>query len=353
MAIELASDKLWMNRCFDLARMGHGAVSPNPPVGAVLVHGGKHLSEGYHTHFGGPHAEVMAVRNVPEEKRHLIPDSTLYVSLEPCCVHGKTPPCTDLILRERIRDVRVSAIDPNPLVAGKGLALLEQHGVHTKHGILREEGQFLIRSFSTNILHHRPHVVLKWAQSKYGYTGMAGQQLWLSHPHTQLFSHKLRAHHDAILAGARTVETDNPYLTTREYPGRSPHRVIYDPQGRLEMHFHVFNDDGCTVYYFSKKENKNLSGPHIKKYILSASSDHASQMLTHLFENRIGNVIIEGGSFVHSLFIKENLWDEAWVIRTGNPMVNGIAAPIVRGELISKLVYGPDTIIGIKAKGIV
>src|SRR5687768_8684669 len=134
------TDKQWILRCFDLAKRGIGHVSPNPPVGAVLVHNGKILSEGSHAYYGGPHAEVDVLKNVPDHLRHLIPDSTLYVSLEPCCIFGKTPPCTDLILKEKIKDVRVSILDPNPQIAGKGLSILKSNGVSVTHGILEEEG---------------------------------------------------------------------------------------------------------------------------------------------------------------------------------------------------------------------
>jgi diaminohydroxyphosphoribosylaminopyrimidine deaminase/5-amino-6-(5-phosphoribosylamino)uracil reductase len=341
-------DEYWMRRCFDLARQGIGAVSPNPPVGAVLVHQERLLSEGYHTHFGGPHAEVMAIRNVPEDKKHLIRDSTLYVSLEPCCVTGKTPPCTDLILREGIRDVRISATDPNPQVSGKGLALLASKGISVKSGILVEEGNDLIRSFRTNILLKRPFVLLKWAQSKYGMLGKQGEQLWLSHPRTSIFSHRLRAEHDAILAGARTVETDDPSLTTREYPGRSPHRVIYDPESKLDERYRAFAEDGCRVFYFSKTKNNNLNSDHIHQFKLKDDTGHAAQILLHLYAQQIGNIIVEGGSHTLQLFIRENLWDEAWVIQTPHELAEGIKAPVVRGQLIGKLECSKDRIVGIK-----
>lgn len=338
-----------MGRCFDLARLGEGYVSPNPMVGAVLVCQDEILGEGYHTKFGASHAEVEAVRSVPEDKQHLIPKATLYVSLEPCCVYGKTPPCTNLILDHGIMDVRISTHDPNPEVAGKSLALLKNAGVHVTSGIREEEGKALIRSFRTNILHQRPHVILKWAQSKYGITGVPGQQVWLSDPVTKTWSHGQRAKVDAILAGARTVETDNPSLTTRDFPGRSPHRVVLDLHGRLHADYHVFHDDGCEVFYFSASQNPQLDASHIHQFEVSEGPGMMDRVLAILFQHRIGSLLVEGGSFTHQLFIDSNLWDEAWVIRTQHPLDKGISAPLVNGKLIERFQSGSDEVVGIFA----
>lgn len=341
------NDNLWISRCFELARRGIGAVSPNPPVGAVLVYENRILGEGFHTHFGGPHAEVVAFRRVPEADRSLISKATLYVSLEPCCVTGKTPPCTDLILREGVQDVRISTTDPNPKIAAKGIELLRTNGVKVVSGILEEEGIELLRSFRTNILHHRPYVILKWAQSKNGYIGMPGQKIWLSHPYTNFWTHKKRSVVDAIMVGARTVLNDDPQLTTRDYEGRSPHRVIYDPNCILMMKFRVFNDDGCRVYYFSNKDNLQISGHHIIKLLLTNENAHPDQILSKLFPYNIGILLIEGGAYVHNLFIDQNAWDEAWVIRTAHDLNTGIRAPVVKGKLKEKSEIASDEILTI------
>ena len=337
-----------MSRCFDLAARGIGYVSPNPPVGAVLVHKGQLLAEGYHHHFGEAHAEVDVLQNVPLEKRHLIPEATLYVSLEPCCTFGKTPPCTDRILEAGIKDVRISILDPNPAVAGQSISLLRKHGIQTKVGIGEINGNELIKHFRVNILQHRPYVILKWAQSQYGISGVHGKQVWFSDPHTQTWSHRLRAEFDSIIVGARTVETDDPSLTTREYPGRSPTRVIYDPNGRLDLHYKVFNADGTNVFYFSAVENKiSRSGlAPVSAHLLHGTEGHTKQILAKLFHHQVGSVIVEGGSYLHHLFIKDNFWDEAWVVKTPNELNSGIRAPNLRGLLIDQFVIGNDTIIG-------
>ena len=295
-----------MSRCFDLARRGIGHVSPNPPVGAVLVYEGKILAEGYHHFFGGPHAEVDAISNVREEDKHLIALSTLFVSLEPCCISGKTGPCTDLIIKNKIKKVVISVTDPNPAVAGKGVERLEHNGIEVTTGVLTKEGQALISAFTTTMRLKRPHVVLKWAQSKYGYAGKEGAQIWFSGPGSKTWSHSQRAMADAIMVGARTVETDDPSLTTRNYPGDSPQRVIYDPNGRLHENFKVFMDD-VNVHYYSNTPNKNIQSEHIRRIVLSDPENHLSEILTDLLNHQIGILLVEGGPFLQKQFIKQDL----------------------------------------------
>lgn len=347
MSATALTDTTWMSRCFDLARRGIGRVSPNPPVGALLVYQDRILGEGYHQYYGGPHAEVNALFAVSDQDRHLIPDSTLYVSLEPCCITGKTPPCTDLILKEGIRDVRVSTTDPNPLVAGQGLNHLRNHGVRITGGILEEEGKSLIRPFATNILHQRPYVLLKWAQSRWCYAGIAEEQVWLSDPITKTWSHSQRAQADAILVGARTVSTDDPALTVREFPGRSPARVIFDPNGRLGPGCRVFTDDGCPIYYFAFKTNPDLQLQHITSIVINPEQDAFSQMLQTLFNHQVGILLAEGGPYLQKSIIKQGLWDEAWVVQTQHPLDHGITAPEVTGIKIETFTTGNDRIVGI------
>ncbi len=336
-----------MSRCFDLARRGIGAVSPNPPVGAVLVHQDKILSEGFHHYFGGPHAEVDAISKVAEKDRSLIGSSILYVSLEPCCITGKTGPCTELIIAEGIKEVRISALDPNRSVAGKGVERLRSQGIHVIEGILREEGEQLIRAFNTNMRLERPHILLKWAQSKYGYSGIEGQQIWLSETPSSLRAHRLRAEADAIMVGARTVATDDPSLTTRAYPGKSPQRVIFDPNGRLTENYKVFDDDGCLVHYYSLQPNHGIKRKHIRCVQLNDDLHMPEQIMQDLFNHQVGIVLVEGGPFLHQQFIRMNLWDEAWVIRTQHPLAHGLVSPNVHGVLLAKEQAERDTIIGI------
>lgn len=338
----------WIRRTFDLARRGIGHVSPNPPVGAVLVYDDRLLGEGYHEFFGGPHAEVRAIRNVPKEETHLIPKSTLYVSLEPCCITGKTPPCTNLIIDSAIPRVVVSVQDPNPDISGKGIEQLEASGIDVVTGILPSEGGSLIRAFEKNILYRKPYVILKWAQSENLIIGSHAERIILSHAYTNAYSHTLRAAADAILVGARTVKTDDPSLTTRDAPGRSPHRVIYDPGGTLHDSYKVFTDDGCMVFYFSLEPNPHINRSHILTQQLPADGSHFSFILGMLFMQNIGILLVEGGAYVLNQFIGENQWDEAWVIRSSHSLNEGIKAPMVTGKLIAKIESASDVIVGIR-----
>lgn len=348
MTLQENSDQQWIVRCFDLARRGLGHVSPNPPVGAVLVYNNRILGEGYHTAYGAPHAEVEAIRNVKDDERHLIPESVLYVSLEPCCLTGKTPPCTDLILQQGIRDVRYSATDPNPAIAGRSRSLLMQKGIHVYSGILEEEGMELIRPFRINITEHRPFIILKWAQSRYGFMGQADERVLLSHAYTSVWTHHQRASVDAIMVGARTVQTDDPWLTTREAPGPSPARVIFDYNANLASHYNAFRDDGQRIFYFSLKENPTIDSPHIRKYVIDDGQlSIPQQIMQKLFAEKIGILLIEGGAYLLNLFIEENSWDEAWVIRTQHILDHGIKAPVVKGKLLQEIESVNDTITGI------
>ena len=337
----------WMRRCLDLAARGQGHVSPNPAVGAVLVYDGRLIGEGWHRRFGGPHAEVEAVASVAAGDRPLIAQSTLYVSLEPCCITGKTPPCTDLIIRERIPRVVIGATDPNPLVAGRGASILRQHGIEVVTGVMLDEAAAIIRPFSVNMLEQRPYVTLKWAQSRLGYYAPSSGRQWLSEPETQTWSHRLRAENDAILAGARTIRVDDPRLTTRAFSGRSPQRVIYDPSGELPGNCLAFADDGIGVFLASEKSRRSDLPGHVVFIPLHGAESHLATMLHVLFDQGIGRVLIEGGAHVQQMFIRENRWDEAWIIRTRSTLAEGIEAPRVTGRLAGRITSGTDEILGI------
>ena len=342
------TDAYWMTRCFDLAKRGVGNVSPNPPVGSVIVFQEKIIGEGFHAFYGGPHAEVNAIDSVKAADRALLTESTLYVSLEPCCVHGKTPPCTDLILKENIRHVVISTLDPNPDVAGKGMQLLQSKGINVRSGVLEHEGKELIKAFRVNILFHQPYIILKWAQSNYGYIGVPEKRIQISHPFTGTWTHTLRSMADVILVGARTISIDDPELTTRDAPGTSPHRAVYDPNGSLGLHHRLFNEDGKKVFYYSLRSNDQIEGSHIIKHLLSFGASHIKQMLHHLFTNGMGILMVEGGSYLLNLFINENLWHEAWVIKSNHPLDAGIKAPVLRGKVIQQISSATDTITGIE-----
>ena len=223
-------DAVFMRRCLQLASLGRGHVSPNPMVGAVVVHRGQIIGEGYHRCYGQPHAEVNAINSVRDAG--LLPECTLYVSLEPCSHYGKTPPCADLIVQKKIPRVVVGCLDPFPKVSGQGVARLREAGVEVVTGVLEEECKALNRTFMTCQIDERPFVTLKWAQSRDGYIDRIRKPgepaIRISDDVSSVWVHRLRAEADAILVGTNTAVADNPSLTTRLWYGRSPLRIVLD-----------------------------------------------------------------------------------------------------------------------------
>ncbi|MCE0497349.1 MAG: bifunctional diaminohydroxyphosphoribosylaminopyrimidine deaminase/5-amino-6-(5-phosphoribosylamino)uracil reductase RibD [Methylacidiphilales bacterium] len=239
------TDRRFLHRALELAQLGAGLTLPNPRVGAVLVRGGKIIGEGWHRRAGAPHAEVRAVADA-KKRGHPAADATLYVSLEPCSTHGRTLPCTDLILREKIARVVYAATDPNPAHAGAAAKLLRAAGVEVSHGLLAAEAAALNRDFNWYITRRRPWVVAKIALSLDGrIVTPPGDNRWLTSPAARRVAHGLRWDSDAILVGAETARRDNPRLTVR-LPGRrgklQPWRVVVTRSGKLPRHLHLFSD---------------------------------------------------------------------------------------------------------------
>jgi diaminohydroxyphosphoribosylaminopyrimidine deaminase/5-amino-6-(5-phosphoribosylamino)uracil reductase len=310
----LQQDEQFMARCLVLAQRGERSVMPNPMVGAVLVHEDRILAEGYHHYFGGPHAEVDCLNNVSPLDLSLVPESTLYVSLEPCSHFGKTPPCANLILEKKIKRVVVACLDANPLVAGKGLALLQNSGVEVQFGVLEKEARALNKRFFTNHEKQRPYIILKWAQSADGFIATDSQApIAISNKPTQLLNHLWRSQEAAIAVGVNTVHKDNPSLTTRLVEGTNPARVIYDPKGALDKNtYNIFNEEAVTL--------------HLGK---TESLPNWSEVMNYLWQKKkISSVIIEGGSKTLQYFIDNKLWEEVRMITNQKLFLNkGYAAP--------------------------
>src|SRR5277367_39207 len=241
----LVNDRRYLARALELARLGIGLTLPNPRVGAVLVRGGRIIGEGWHRRAGGPHAEVNAVADA-KKRGHSVAGATLYVTLEPCSTHGRTPPCTGVILREKIARVVFAATDPNPAHAGVATKLLRDAGVKVSSGLLAEEATALNRDFNWWIVRRRPWVVAKIALSLDGrIVAPPGDDRWLTSPAARKIAHELRWESDAILIGAETARQDNPRLTVR-LPGQAgkvqPWRVVTTRSGNLPPHLHLFSD---------------------------------------------------------------------------------------------------------------
>jgi len=304
----------YIRRCFDLAQRATGAVSPNPLVGAVLVYGDRIIGEGWHARYGQAHAEVNAVASVSATDRHLIPAARLYCNLEPCYHYGKTPPCVDLVLRERIRQVVISNTDPNPKVAGQSVQKMRAAGVEVVTGILENEGARLNRAFFTWISKKRPHIILKWAQSADGYLGRQGEQTPISSPLSQRLTHRWRTEADAILVGAYTALTDNPRLDNRLYPGPAPLRIALDRHKVLPAAHHLLDDSQPTWI-----AGPSRPGHFSQTLFLDLPAENPLELLLdRLAQTNQAILYVEGGPATHQLFIDRGLFDELRIITNTN-----------------------------------
>jgi len=222
----MSEDEKYMQRCIQLAANGIQGARPNPMVGSVIVAKNRIIGEGYHVRCGEGHAEVNAFASVQPEDEHLLPESTIYVSLEPCSHYGKTPPCADLIIEKGVKRVVVGTIDPFAEVQGRGIKKLKDAGIEVTVGVLEQECQWLNRRFFTYHREHRPYMILKWAQTANGFIDDHFKPLQISNEQTQMFSHQLRAEEDAILVGHTTFDRDQPQLTVRHWHGPNPKRIV-------------------------------------------------------------------------------------------------------------------------------
>ncbi|MEQ8628986.1 bifunctional diaminohydroxyphosphoribosylaminopyrimidine deaminase/5-amino-6-(5-phosphoribosylamino)uracil reductase RibD [Ekhidna sp.] len=320
-------DSRYMQRALELAELGRGSVSPNPMVGCVIVHQGKIIGEGYHKKYGEAHAEVNAIHSVNDHS--IFPESTVYVTLEPCAHHGKTPPCADLLIEKKIKRVVVACRDPFDQVDGKGIEKLQKAGLDVELGILEKEAIELNKRFLTSVQKERPYVILKWAQTSDGFVARENyDSKWISNSYSRQLVHKWRTEEDAILVGKNTAIHDDPLLTSREWKGNNPIRVLLDSNLEVNKTFNLFNEDAPTLILNSIKEEKAGNIEWIK-----TDMNNPWSVLRKLHERKIQSVIIEGGSQVLNSFINENCWDEARVFTSETTFGNGIAAPEIEGKV--------------------
>ena len=316
-----------MRRCLELARRGLGTTWPNPLVGAVIVHEGHIIGEGFHHRSGEPHAEVLAVRSVKDKE--LLKTSTLYVNLEPCSHHGKTPPCADMIVREGIPRVVVGTIDTTDKVRGQGIARMREGGVEVITGVLEEESRYINRRFFTYHEKKRPYILLKWAESADGFLDeerLPGQEgpNWISGPLGRQAVHRWRTQEQAILVGRKTAVIDNPALTSREWWGRNPLRLVIDRELSLPPTLQMFDEEAPTIIFNNVKTKKHTHPEPVK---INFSQPILPQILDELYERQIQSLIVEGGAYTLEQFIREELWDEARVFRGERYFHKGVKAP--------------------------
>ena len=320
-------DAQFMQRCLDLAQKGSGFVAPNPMVGAVLVHDGKIIGEGWHQRYGEAHAEVNCINDtISKGYESVISKSTLYVSLEPCAHHGKTPPCDQLIIQYKIPRVVVGCRDPFSQVNGKGIEHLIQAGVEVKTGVLENECQRINKRFFCFHQQHRPYIILKWAQTADGFIGSGTTDRWLiSNETTNRVVHLWRGEEAAIMVGATTVQLDNPQLTNRSGYGSQSVRVVVDRSLNLSHDYNVFDQQTPTIILNEKKQAQEGAVSYIQ---LNLHLSFVESVCEALYAQNIQSVLIEGGAQLLSLFIQSGCWDEARVI-TNNLMKknHGVKAP--------------------------
>lgn len=313
------TDEKYMRRCLQLAANGRFGAPPNPMVGAVVVCNGRIIGEGYHIHCGGPHAEVNAVNSVADKS--LLPQSTVYVSLEPCSHYGKTPPCADMLVRVGVKRVVVGCGDPFAAVSGRGIARLRDAGIDVTVGVLEKECRRLNCRFITYHSLKRPYVVLKWAESADGYIApTGGRRAFISTPLTQMCSHRLRAENDAILVGRRTAETDNPNLTTRAWHGHNPLRIVLDRNAVLPASLNIFNGQAATLAV-SEGEYPEAR-PTTEYFHPNYSQPVLPQLMGFLHGRGVQSLVVEGGREVLQSFIDAGLWDEI-IVEQGEVLLRG------------------------------
>lgn len=316
-----------MRRCLALAAPALAETAPNPMVGCVVARDGLIIGEGHHHRVGTPHAEVHALRSVKNSE--LIAGSTLVVNLEPCAHHGRTPPCAELVARSGVRRVVIATLDPNPLVAGKGVAFLREHGIDVQVGVGALEAIELNRRFFTAQVLQRPYVILKWAETADGFMARAdGTSKWISNEASRARVQQWRSEEQTILVGYRTAVTDNPHLTARIPGARQPVRVILDRDLSLPETLNIFNEEAETLVVSATKEESFRS-----KEVLHARFDEhlVSDLLAHLQQRHYLSVFVEGGAATLRRFIDSGLWDEARVFRAPVRFGVGLPAPHIAG----------------------
>lgn len=329
--------EFYMRRCLELAAKGEGLVAPNPLVGCVIVYNELIVAEGFHHGFGGPHAEVNAINQMKD--RYILPECTVYINLEPCSHFGKTPPCANMLVLLGVTKVVVAALDPNPLVAGKGIDILKGAGVDVVIGICEQEALTLNKYFYTFHQKKRPYITLKWAETSDGFIGKFpndkdfNQSKKISGKQSHIFAHKLRAFSSAILVGGNTVRSDNPELTTRLWPGSHPLRIIVSKTYNFSRELNIFNDQAKTIVYCENIPEIRFELIDYFEINFAASISH--QIVQHLYDNfQVQHLLVEGGSQILQTFYDAKLFDEIYIIKSKSKCYqNGIKAIEVSDSL--------------------
>lgn len=342
-------DEKYMLRCLELAKQGLGNVAPNPMVGCLIVHQNNIIGEGYHQQYGEAHAEVNAINSVTD--KNLLSESTLYVNLEPCAHYGKTPPCSDLIIKNKIPKVIVGCIDSFSEVSGKGIQKMKNAGIEVIVGILEKESREINKRFFTFHEKKRPYIILKWAQTQDGFididrsfdSAQDDKEInnWITNSYSKKLVHQWRSKEAAIMIGTNTAINDNPKLTVREMEGKNPIRVILDLNLRLPDHLHIFDQSVLTLIINHKKTEKNNNIEYVR---INKSENPLPELLNELYKREIQSVIIEGGAQLLTAFLKQNLWDEARVFTGNKNFKRGLKAPSITIDSLNTIAFDGDVL---------
>lgn len=321
----------FIRRCFQLAQRARGLAAPNPMVGAVLVHNGRILAEGYHAAYGQRHAEAVCLDAVREDERHLVPESTLYVSLEPCAHWGKQPPCADRLVAERVGAVCVSNADPFAAVDGRGFRKLQDAGIPVTTGVLEAEGRWVNRRFFTFHEKQRPYIVLKWAETADGFLApTTRERTAISSPLAQRLVHRWRTEEAAILVGTATARHDDPQLTARLWEGPQPLRLVLDRRLELPRSLRLF--DGAAETWQVNELEENAAAP-VRRVRVPGGAEALPALLRRLYDAGKQSLLVEGGAAVLQAFLQAGLWDEARVFSAPQALGQGVVAPQLLGAV--------------------
>ena len=321
--------EIYIKRCLELAKNGLPSAMPNPSVGAVIVYQNKIIGEGYTSKYGGNHAEVNAINSVKDKL--LLCKSTLYVSLEPCSHFGKTPPCADLIIKNKIENVVIGTLDSNEKIAGNGIKKLVEAGINVTVGVLEKECKDINKRFFTFHEHKRPYIILKWAESLDGYIAPISREnqepIWITNSISRQLVHKWRSEEQAILVGTKTVLDDNPKLDVRDWNGKNPTRIILDKIGKISSDYNVKDKKVKTIVI---TEQENLQSSDYLQYEKCIFDNQLVAIICEiLYKNNIQSVLIEGGTKTIQSFIDATIWDEARIFKGTIIFKNGTKAPIL------------------------
>lgn len=349
------NDKQFMSRALELAKKGEGRVSPNPMVGCVIVRGGRIIAEGYHRKFGGPHAEINALRKIGFQA----PGATMYVTLEPCHYHGKTPPCVEPVIASGVKRVVIAMKDPHPGTNGRSIRRLKAAGITVTTGVCRRAAQTLNKVFIKNVKKRLPYVIVKVAQSLDGKIATrAGKQTRITGPAAGKYVQDLRARVDGVLVGRGTVAMDDPRLNVRDRTKRQPRRVILDSRLSTSLKARIFLTHGGRILFVCRlpaghRRVRAFEKRGAKVICLTGRSKKKGPLrpvLKRLFKEGLGVILVEGGREIFTSFLRENLVDE-WIFLVAPKVIGRKGLPAFdterpgRFEFLESRMLGTDVLI--------